>query len=395
MSISKLVILGGEKEFNERKFCGQLNFPEWEDYIASMRGIFEREYYTNNGPLVRELERKLSYFHNTKNIITVTNKSIAFLIALEVLNIKSKIIISPFSELDLTLSILRAGAKPVYCDINYKTLHIDECLLSDFNKEDFSAIIALNSFGDCANINKINNWAIKANKTILWDSSKSNGSKFNNKILGANGSLEIFSMDSGNIINCFDGAYITTNDDHLAEKMRNIRSSYGVQKVIKVDRTVNGRLSEFQAAIALSTLKNFENYKCRNQEQRKIYLENLKNIIGIKMQKTYSCSNTNNQDLIIRIDEKEFGLKKNIFIDLLKMENVFTKNPLKDFEFIKDKLIKNNNLTDLRNTNLLTQEILQLPIGSSVNKFDIERICLLIRNIQLNSEVIRRKYYNY
>ena len=112
------------------------------------------------------------------------------------------------------------------------------------------------------------------------------------------------------------------------------------------------------------------------------------------MQKTYSCSNTNNQDLIIRIDEKEFGLKKNIFIDLLKMENVFTKNPLKDFEFIKEKSIKNNNFKDLSNTNLLTQEILQLPIGSSVNKFDIERICLLIRNIQSNSELIRRKYYN-
>ena len=59
MHLSDFALFGGTPEFENPLPIGQLYFPSWDRYEAAFRGIFERQYYTNQGPLVEELEDKL------------------------------------------------------------------------------------------------------------------------------------------------------------------------------------------------------------------------------------------------------------------------------------------------------------------------------------------------
>ena len=51
-----LALLGAAPAFDHPLPVGQLNFPDWDSYADAMRGIFERQYYTNHGPMVQALE---------------------------------------------------------------------------------------------------------------------------------------------------------------------------------------------------------------------------------------------------------------------------------------------------------------------------------------------------
>ncbi len=67
--IDDLAIFGGIPKFSEELPVGQLYFPDWDSYVREMRGIFNREYYTNHGPLTREFEMQLAEFLGVRNAL--------------------------------------------------------------------------------------------------------------------------------------------------------------------------------------------------------------------------------------------------------------------------------------------------------------------------------------
>jgi hypothetical protein len=59
-TVDGLAVFGGSPRFDHDLPVGQLYFSEWDDYVTRMQGIFDREYFTNHGPLTRELEERLT-----------------------------------------------------------------------------------------------------------------------------------------------------------------------------------------------------------------------------------------------------------------------------------------------------------------------------------------------
>jgi hypothetical protein len=64
---------------------GQQGFPDWARYEAALADIFERQYYTNHGPLARRLEQALAAQLGVRHAVCVTNDTIAMLMAVEAL----------------------------------------------------------------------------------------------------------------------------------------------------------------------------------------------------------------------------------------------------------------------------------------------------------------------
>jgi dTDP-4-amino-4,6-dideoxygalactose transaminase len=103
--------------------------PKIEEYEAYVKGIWERNWLTNNGPLVNELELKLKEYLGVNHLLYLSNGTIAIQIAIKALELKGEIITTPFSYVATTSSIVWEGCEPVFVDIDKDTLNIDPKLI--------------------------------------------------------------------------------------------------------------------------------------------------------------------------------------------------------------------------------------------------------------------------
>src|SRR5690625_6106030 len=88
--------------------------PPKEEYLHYLDGIWEREYLTNNGPLVRRLEKELKTNLDVSHASFVSNGTIALQIAIKALDLKGEVVTTPFSYVATTSSLVWEGCKPVF-----------------------------------------------------------------------------------------------------------------------------------------------------------------------------------------------------------------------------------------------------------------------------------------
>ena len=219
-----------------------------DDIRQYFMGIFDRQYYTDSGPLVQELERILQTSLEKRNIVCVSNASIAWLMLLDQLFSESYFFTPKNISKQLKEAIIWLG----FPSQEYNEI---EKVLLEANKigESSKVIFIQNNwnFQDAASIcRKI---AIDSAETIV-------DTQFAGELLGSNArDIEVFSsgvlsFDSFNTAFGF-GACIYTDDDDFADALRCMRSSGGIRRKVTVKRTVNGRMSEAQAAFCLLRLK--------------------------------------------------------------------------------------------------------------------------------------------
>src|SRR5690606_170308 len=99
--------------------------PNLELYKQYIDQIFQRNWLTNNGPVVNELEMKIKQHQGLKHLIYVSNGTIALQLAIKALELKGEIITTPFSFVATTSSIVWEGCQPIFVDIDQDTLNID------------------------------------------------------------------------------------------------------------------------------------------------------------------------------------------------------------------------------------------------------------------------------
>ena len=99
--------------------------PEFKEYSDLIKGIWENNHLTNRGPLAQRLEKEICEKINTRNLLFVSNGTIAIQLALKALEISGEVITTPFSYVATTTALLWENCKPIFCDINKDTFCID------------------------------------------------------------------------------------------------------------------------------------------------------------------------------------------------------------------------------------------------------------------------------
>jgi dTDP-4-amino-4,6-dideoxygalactose transaminase len=369
---------------------GQLYWPNFNEYETQFRALFERGYYTNHGPLLNELENQLCQYLDVKNVICVTNATIGLIMASEALDLNGKVITPSFTFIATPQSLAWSGIEPVFCDVNLEDHQIDPFEIEKLITPDVTAILGVNLWGNCCSPDVIVKIAKKYNIKVFFDSAHSFGCKYGEKFIGNFGDLEVFSFHATKIFSTGEGGCITTNNDALAEKLRNIRSSYGINKIVEVTKTSNGRMSEAQAAIGLLNLKNIDFYISRNLEIFNLYKEKLSQISGLELYEATNVSASNYQYIVCKIDESKFGITRDELCDILIAKNIIARkyfNPgsHKVYPFLQ--LSKSNTL-NLPNTEILNSQLLQLPIGSKVTNTIVNFICEVIKAVKTSVDAL-------
>ena len=201
--------------------------------------IYKNRYFSNHGPLAQQFESELEAFFNVRNAIIVTNNALAILIAMS------------GSYSGKKVAILSGCEKDVLDAANISNVDFVNTTIDSLATESLSSIGMLVVSSNT--LTKDNSVFLKGleEKGITVIICYLSISDFH-YLENFENAISVYSLGSGTLV---QGGIITTNDDNLAEIFRNIRSSYGARKVLKVKATCNGRFSEIQAGIGLNILK--------------------------------------------------------------------------------------------------------------------------------------------
>ena len=372
-----LAILGAPPAFGQSVPVGQLYFPAWTDYERAFRELFVRQYYTNHGPLVDRLEALLAERMKVRHAICVTNATVGLSMVADALGIQGSVAMPSFTFVASAQSMVWSKLRPAFCDIDPLTHHMNLEHLDRLLAQGASAVMAVNLWGDTYDMAAVEEVARRHEVPLFFDSAHGFGCSFIGKPLGGFGKAEVFSFHATKVMSTGEGGCITTNDDEFAERLRNIRSSYGVRDQVQVCRTANGRMSEAQAAIGLLNLENIDAIIERNRHLHECYREGLKSLPGLSVRVPTRADKTNWQYAILEVSADEFGLSRNQLHAVLQKEGV---NARRYFSPGAHRCPPFDRISpaQLPETDLISGRVLQLPLGAKTDEAIVGRIVELI-----------------
>lgn len=237
------------------------------------------------GPEVKELELKLAEYVGTKYCVSVSSGTDALLVALMALGIGAgdEVITVPYTWISTAEVIALLGAKPVFIDIRYDTLNMDESLIESAITEKTKAIIPVSIYGQTPNMEAINKIANKYELPVIEDGAQSFGATYKGTKscnLSTIGSTSFFPSKP---LGCYgDGGALFTNEDEIAEKFQWIRVHGQERKHHHPVLGINGRMDTIQAAILLSIFDVFPDEVIKREKIANQYLSSLSGIPVLK-----------------------------------------------------------------------------------------------------------------
>lgn len=231
--------------------------PPLKEYVKYLEKIWESGYVTNYGKFAIQLEEELKKFLGVKHLFFVSNGTIALQIAIRALGLKGEIITTPFSYIASASSIVWENCKPIFVDIDPDTLTIDPKKIENAITRRTRAILAVHVYGNPCDIEKIQKIAKKHNLKVIYDAAHTFGATYNNESLAKFGDVSVLSFHATKIFHTIEGGALVTQDDKIAHKISYMRNFGHKGQEDFFGLGINGKNSEFHAAMGLSILKHF------------------------------------------------------------------------------------------------------------------------------------------
>jgi UDP-2-acetamido-2-deoxy-ribo-hexuluronate aminotransferase len=227
------------------------------------------------GPEVKELEDKLAAFTGAKHCITCASGTEALLMSLMALGIGpgDEIVTTPFTFVATAEVIVLLGAKPVFVDVEPDTGNINADLIEAAITPQTKAIMPVSLYGQTADMDAINAIAAKhGHLPVIEDAAQSFGANYKGRASCNLSTIGCTSFFPSKPLGCYgDGGAIFTNDDALAQSMREIRVHGQSQRYVHTRVGVGGRMDTLQAAILLAKLERFGSELIQRSNKAKNY----------------------------------------------------------------------------------------------------------------------------
>ncbi|OSX53136.1 transcriptional regulator [Anoxybacillus ayderensis] len=230
------------------------------------------------GENVKKLESDIAEYSRVKHGIGVGNGSDAIHIALQAVGVGEgdEVITTPFTFFATAGSIVRAGAKPVFVDIDPVTFNMDPSKIEEAITSRTKAILPVHLYGQMADMDPIVEIAQKYHLAIIEDAAQAIGAKYKGKTVGELGTAATYSFFPTKNLGAYgDGGMIVTNDDEVAEKCRVIRVHGSKPKYYHHVLGYNSRLDELQAAILNVKFPHLNRWSEERRKRAVYYTERL------------------------------------------------------------------------------------------------------------------------
>ncbi len=366
-------------------------FASWpfldKEEINNVKKVLD-DGWLGSGEFVTKFEKQIKknlLLKSGKYVTCIKTGTDAIKIALCIAGVKrgDEVILPSLNFIGAAQAVIMLGAKPVLCDINLKTLSLDEKIISTLITKKTKAIISVDYSCSISPIKKIKKVCGKKVR-VIHDAAHSFYSKLNNKYVGNFSDICMFSFDPLKTLTCIDGGALVLNSKKEYIESRKLRQlgfeinanvNFFKKKKVNYDIESLGfrdHMTNVNAAVGISQLKKIRLIKKRKYEIVSFYEKNLKNLKNIKIP-NYDKKNIIPFIYPVRVSK---NLRDNLR-HFLKKNNIFT--GLHWYPLHKMSLFKKCKKGNLKNTNLVAEELISLPFHARLSNNDIKKVCDKIR----------------
>ena len=247
------------------------------DILAAVERVCASTHYIL-GEEVATLERELAAYAGAAAAVGCASGTDALWLALLATGIQpgDPVITTPFSFFASASAIVRAGARPVFADIDPRTFNLDPARLAtnlrDGQHQRVSALLPVHLYGQCADMSALTALAEEFKLVVIEDAAQAIGAAWKNTRAGAIGHAAAFSFYPTKNLSAYgDAGCITTNDPALADHLRRLRNHGSPRRYVHEEFGWNSRLDAIQAAILRVKLPHIENWNAQRRQRAATY----------------------------------------------------------------------------------------------------------------------------
>ena len=348
--------------------------PDKEKYKKYIDEIYENCWVTNNGTLVQKLEKRLAEQLGVKNIVLVSNGTVALEIAYRTLGLKGFVITTPFSFVATTSSLVTNQLLPIFADIEKNTFNINPKKIEKLITLNTSAILSVHVFGNACNVEEINKIASKYNLRVIYDAAHAFDVKYKEQSILNYGDISTLSFHATKLFHTIEGGALIINDDELVQKARYL-INFGIKNQEEIPHLgTNAKMNEFEAAMGLCVLDDMEKIKNKRKSLIENYKKELKGLVQFQEQNDNATENYSYFPILFKSEKELLKIQK-----ALNSEQIFPRRyfypSLDTLEYIEPK-------QECKISRDISKRILCLPVYYDLeNEIQIQIITIIKRNL--------------
>jgi dTDP-4-amino-4,6-dideoxygalactose transaminase/predicted O-linked N-acetylglucosamine transferase (SPINDLY family) len=352
--------------------------PPLDDFVASLREIWDSKYLTNGGKFHQQLEEALCAHLGVEHISLFANGTLALMVALQAQGITGEVITTPYSFVATSHAITWNGLTPVFVDIDPVTFNLDPAKIEAAITLRTQAIMPVHCYGNPCEMARIEAIARKHGLKVIYDAAHAFGVRQDGQSILRHGDLAVLSFHATKVFSTLEGGAIVSRDAATKEYIDRLKNFGIADEVTVVAAGINAKMNEVSAAFGLLQLANVDAALVQRRQIAAQYRRLLAGVAGIAAM-AEGTHEANYGYFAILVGD-DYPLGRDGLYDTLRDAGIHARRyfyPLiSDFPMYRD--VPSAAPGNLPNAALVARQVLCLPIYPALAPGDVVRIVALI-----------------
>jgi dTDP-4-amino-4,6-dideoxygalactose transaminase len=342
-----------------------------EEVRAAVNAVLDAQHFIL-GPEVQALEKEVAQFLHCSFGVGVASGTDALILALKACDIGQgdEVLCPSFTYIATADSVSLLGATPVFVDIDHDTFTINPSKLEERITGKTKAIIPVQLYGQCADMDPILELARRRSLFVIEDNAQAIGSAYKGKFASTMGDVGCLSFFPSKNLGAYgDGGMVATNSEGVAKRLKSLRAHGSVKKYFSEEQGWNSRLDEIQAAILRVKLRHLSKWSEARRANAARYDKLLSGIPGVVTPKVASWGTHVFHQYTIRVPRRDHVQK--LLAEKGIASTVYYPWPIHLQPLYKSLGYKKG---DLPETERACEEALSLPIYPELSERQMQRV---------------------
>jgi perosamine synthetase len=385
-------IAGGEPVRSAEEAMGyggqSISEADKEAVVESLEGD-----YITRGPTVEEFEDRVASFVGVDHAVAVTSGTAALHLAGRAAGFGpgDEVITTPLTFASTAHAATYSGAEPVFADVKHATRNIDPEAVRERVTEDTEGLIPMHYAGQPCDVDALLEIADEHNLTVIWDACHALGSTWRGEMAGSFRDMAMFSFHPVKNMTTAEGGTVVTDDDHLAERVRSLRSfemdydppGHEDEPWYQVTEGLgyNYNFTDIQAALGLSQLERIDSFKRRRDVIIARYDEAFANVDGLRTPTVKDDVDPMWHLYALEVEEA-FGCDRKRFVNAMHAENLYVQVhyvPLHFHPYFQEEFDYERG--DYPVTEAAYEGLVSLPLSPAMDDGDVEDVIRAVERL--------------
>lgn len=374
--VKELAILGGKPAFPEPLHVGRPNLGDETDLMARLKAVLDNRWFTNNGPLVQEFEQRLCETLDVEYCVVTSSGTAAIELMLRAARIERAVALPAFTFVGTAHAVAWQGLEPIFCDTEDTGYGVSAAAVESI-ADDVGAILGVHVWGRPCDVDGLLEVSAGHRVPLFFDAAHAFGCTHKGKPIAQFGTASAFSFHATKVVNAFEGGAIATSDAELAARARLLRN-FGFRDVDDIALVgTNAKMSEASAAMGLTSLESYEQFRQANVRNYACYQEGLAGLPGVRLVGYPAREASNFHYVVVEVEPEDAALSRDELQRVLGQEGVLARRYFYPGCHAVEPY-RQRARARLPRTDALVERVLSLPTGTAISRAEIEEVCAII-----------------